>query len=36
MNYWTQQSIEFAGQRNYPDELFKFLPFVSSYIHCKC
>ncbi len=23
MNYWTRQSIEFAEQRNYLDELFK-------------
>ena len=26
MNYWTQQSIEFAQQRNYLDELFKVYP----------
>ena len=26
MNYWTEQSIEFAGQRNYLDELFKVYP----------
>ena len=26
MNYWTQQSVEFAGQRNYLDELFKVYP----------
>ena len=26
MNYWTQQSIEFAGQKNYLDELFKVYP----------
>lgn len=26
MNYWTQQSIEFAEQRNYLDELFKVYP----------
>ena len=26
MNYWTRQSIEFAQQRNYLDELFKVYP----------
>ena len=26
MNYWTQQSIDFAQQRNYLDELFKVYP----------
>ena len=26
MNYWTKQSIEFAQQRNYLDELFKVYP----------
>ena len=26
MNYWTEQSIEFAQQRNYLDELFKVYP----------
>ena len=26
MNYWTQQSVEFAQQRNYLDELFKVYP----------
>lgn len=26
MNYWTKQSIEFAQQRNYLDELFKIYP----------
>ena len=26
MNYWTRQSIEFAEQRNYLDELFKVYP----------
>lgn len=26
MNYWTEKSIEFAGQRNYLDELFKVYP----------
>ena len=26
MNYWTQQSIEFAQQKNYLDELFKVYP----------
>ena len=26
MNYWTEKSIEFAGQRNYLDELFRVYP----------
>jgi len=26
MNYWTQESIKFASQRNYLDELFKIYP----------
>lgn len=26
MNIWTKQSIEFAQQRNYLDELFKVYP----------
>lgn len=26
MNYWTEQSAEFAQQRNYLDELFKVYP----------
>ncbi len=26
MNFWTQQSIDFANQRNYLDELFKVYP----------
>ena len=26
MNHWTKQSVEFAGQRNYLDELFKVYP----------
>lgn len=30
MNYWTEQSIIFAGQRNYLDELFKVYPLNSN------
>ena len=30
MNHWTQQSIEFAQQRNYLDELFKVYPISTN------
>lgn len=26
MNYWTEQSVIFANQKNYLDELFKVYP----------
>ena len=28
MNYWTQLSVDFAGQRNYLDELFRVYPTI--------